>query len=229
MGPFVEELNGFGLGQRRDRELPLAGDVQRLSARHEQAQLGARAQKGGHVWGSRDHLLEVVERKEDPALADMLREVSLSTEPACDGRHDELRVADPDERHPQDSVLELADQFRREIERETSLARPSGSGQRQETYVLPADQFQGRRELALAPDQPGRRQREVRPVEAAKRRKLILAQLVQAKRRGEVLQAVIAEVATSLSMRSRVAWETTIWAPCVTAQILAATTTSSPT
>ena len=51
-GTLAEELNGLGLGERRNRELPLPSDVQRLPARHEQPQLAARAQKGGHVWDS---------------------------------------------------------------------------------------------------------------------------------------------------------------------------------
>ena len=133
------------------------------------------------------------------------------------------------ERHPEDAVLVGADQLGGDLERQPGLAGPARPGDRDQARAV-AQQVEHLVDLALAAEQRGGRHRQVGGVERLQRREVVVAELVEPRRRGEVLEPVLAEVAHArLSTRSRVVDESSTWPPWPAAAIRAPLCTSTPT
>ena len=143
----------------------------------------------------------------------------------------ERRVANRRERHPPDAVGEPVGRER----------RPTGArGASCPCRPAPVSVSRRRRrrseerahlgELPLAAEEGRRRHRQVRPVQAPKRRELAVAELVEPLGRAQVLESVLAEVADGASASTSVAVEAeiTTWPPCAAAAIRAARCTSAP-
>ena len=129
-------------------------------------------------------------------------EAVVGADRCSDRTLDEGRVAQRLERNPEDAVGELLDRFGRELEREARLAASARPRQRQQAVRAyePSSLF----ELALPADERRRLDRQVRPIERLQWREVLVAELVQALGRGQVLEAMVAEV-TQLRLRCRAA------------------------
>ena len=149
-----------------------------------------------------DDLLEVVEEHEQPLVRHVLDQAVVGADRRSDRALDERGIAERLQRNPEDAVGELLDRVGRELERQARLAAPAGAGERHQ--AMRANERPGLLELALASDERGRLDRQVRPIERPQRREVLVAELVQALRRAQVLEAMLAEVA-QLRCRSRAA------------------------
>ena len=111
-----------------------------------------------------------------------------------DLRGQEPGIRQRSERHPEDAVVEPTDELRRDLEREACLARPARARKRQEARPVREhrDEFL---ELPVAADERERDDRQVGRVECPEGREVALAELEEALRADQVLQAMLAEVA----------------------------------
>ena len=124
LGEHLERRQPFGIGEveRRDRELLLARDAERRTARGHDLQAGRRAEQRRDRRGRGEDLLEVVEYEEQGLVAQVLghavdRELAaadLHAEGVGDGRGHELRIGDRRERYPERAV---DDEFRENLHR----------------------------------------------------------------------------------------------------------------
>ncbi len=130
---------------------------------------------------------------EQPLVRDVLDQPVVGADRGSDRALDEGGVAERLQRNPEDTVGELLDRLGRELEREPRLAASAGARERDQPML--AKELTCLLELALPPDERGRLNREVRPVEGLERREVPVAELVQALRAREVLEPVVAEVA----------------------------------
>ena len=121
-------------------------------------------------------------------------DVLLGAERLRDGRQDELRVVERRERHPEDAVREAVGRGARRLQREACLADAARAGERQQARLARAQEVGERVELAGAAEERRRGDGQVGAVEALQRRELGAAELVDPLGRGEVLEAVLAEV-----------------------------------
>ena len=199
--PRQEEPDTFLVDERRHGVLLLAAQMHRLATRHEHLQIRACADELGHVGGRGEEVLEVVEVDEQPLVGDVPDHV-LGVERLRRRVEHELRVAQRRERHPVHAVGERFGDGARGLQREPCLAAPACARQRQQTRAV-EQQRAHLRELSLPTEERRRRHGQVGAVEAPERRKLLVSQLVEPLRRGEVLQPVLAEVAQPLGGRQR--------------------------
>ena len=81
----------------------------------------------------------------------------------------------------------------RYLQRESSLPRPARPGDGHQARPV-AEQLKQLVELALASEQRARRHRQVRRIERLQRRKVVRAELVEPRRRGQVLEPVLAQI-----------------------------------
>ena len=147
-------------------------------------------------------MLEVVEQKQQPAVADLLRRRSASAERARSRSRDHVAgVRHRGERHPPHALRVAIRSGAGRLQRKPRLAAAAGSGQRQHAHVVAGEQRLQRVELTRAPEERCRRDREVRPVQALQRRERGVSELVEPLGRGEVLQPVLAEVAQACVAR----------------------------
>ena len=168
--------------------------MQRDPTRDEQAKAAARSEEVAHGRGRIEEVLEVVEEQQELPSAEKPGEVVRRSDDLCDLRGQKLAVGEAGERHPEDAVALRAHELGRDLEREPGLSRAARAGEREQARAVrePRDElFQ----LALPAHERARRDRQVRRVERAERREVARAELVEALGAGEVLQAVLAEVA----------------------------------
>jgi hypothetical protein len=125
-------------------------------------------------------------------------------------------------------VLELAEEGQRlrersRLERQARLAGAARAGHCQQTGRRRGEERAHLGELPLAAEKGRRRHRQVRPVQAPKRRELAVAELVEPFGRAQVLESVVAESRTQPGPTSvAVEAEITTWPPCAAAAIRAA-------
>jgi hypothetical protein len=67
----AEQFDRFGLGEGKHRVLDLSSHPKQLPARDEELEVGAGLDQRGERGRRLDHLLEIVEQKQELALADM--------------------------------------------------------------------------------------------------------------------------------------------------------------
>ena len=79
--------------------------------------------------------------------------------------------------------------------------RPTGQGQQPD--VRPREKLRSLGELVYTPEKRRRRNREVRPIEGFQGRKSLLAQLIHPLRRGQILEAMLAEILQSIGLHER--------------------------
>src|SRR5205823_267957 len=104
----------------------------------------------------------------------------------------ESRVSERAEGNPEDTIRDRADELGRDLKREPRLARAARPGDRDEPSI--AEQLDELGHFSLAAEERARRDRKIRGVERPERRELIIAELEEAFRLGQVLQSVLAEV-----------------------------------
>ncbi len=139
-------------------------------------------------------MLEVVEEEQELSPAEEAREVVGSPDRLCDLRGQELGIRETRERDPEDAVVELPDELRRDLEREACLARAARAREGDEARPV-REHRDELLELLLAADERDRDDRQVGCVERPEGRELALAELEEALCADQVLQAVLAEVA----------------------------------
>ena len=201
-------LAKVGHGERRHGIFVLAREVKRRAARDECLQIRCRGEKRANSRAGIEELLEVVEDEEEVLVAQVvlqrLGERLAGPFPhrkrLGDRRDEEMRIADRGEVDEEDSVLEIRDQFRRHLERETGLAGATRSRERDKPNALSAQEGNGLLHLLLAPDQHRRLNRQIRgpPFKSLQGRKVVLEprnhELVEPLRLCEVLETVLPEV-----------------------------------
>ena len=139
-------------------------------------------------------MLEVVEENEERPAAEEAGEVVRRPDRLRELRGEELGIGEPRERHPEDAVGERPDELGRDLERESGLAGAAGPGDRHEARPV-REHGDELLELALAPDERHRDDREIGGVERPERRKLPVSELEEALVSDQVLEPVPAEIA----------------------------------
>ena len=168
--------------------------MERRPARHEEAGAGAGPEDRADSRSGIEEVLEVVEEEQELSPAKEPGQVVGCPDRLRNLGGQELGVREPRERHPEDAVMEPADELGGDLEREPGLSRPSGAGEREETR--PVRELRNELlELLLAPDERCRDDGEVGCVERAERGKVPLAELEEAFCADQVLQPVLAEIA----------------------------------
>ena len=127
---LAEERHGLVADERREVELGLTLDPQRLAARREQPQGGHGGDElGQRTGGVRQELLEVVADHVRASFADAggdrRRIRRRRAEPVGHRRQDELRVSERPERDEDRSSLRVVAEQARELDREARLAGSS--------------------------------------------------------------------------------------------------------
>ena len=230
MGALDEQCRRILLQKRLEPVLVLAGNTERRSARYEHPYLGACAKDSADDGSSGEEMLEVVKEQQEFPPAEEGREVIGS--PDCLGnlRGQELGIRETRERHPEDAVIDPADELRSDLERESRLARAARARDGEEARPV-REHRDELLELPLAADERNRDDRQVGRVERPEWRELALTELEEALGADQVLKRCSprSRIGASASRRRRVVPETTIWPPCAEAAIRAARWTSKPT
>ena len=137
--------------------------------------------------------------------------ISASSRPGCSSTpsawaRDETsrsRVLQRRQRHPPDAVGVGLRRLGRRLEREPRLPGSARPRQRQKPRSVSLQEVDDLGQLALAAEERRRRHGEVRPIEAPERREGAVAELVDALGRGEVLEAVLAEIDERVALEQR--------------------------
>ena len=190
---LAEKLDRLRLREGRDRILDLAVDPQQLPARDHQLQVGAVLEQRAELRRRLDDLLEVVEQQEEVALGDVLCKALLRPERLCDRLCDERRLAQRGEPDPEDAGHERRHEVGGSLEGEPGLAGTAGPAERDHASAV-AEHVHDLVSLFLPPDEGGRRPRQVGVRDRLQRRKVLLPELEERDRLGEVLQSVLAEL-----------------------------------
>src|SRR5437867_6623578 len=90
---------------------------------------------------------------------------------------------------------ETRQQLCRELQRETRLSRPAGTGQRQQPIRRISCQGECGLELMPPAEERGRRNRQIRSMQCLERWKGRFAELVETERGRQILEPVLAEIA----------------------------------
>ncbi len=203
-----------GKGERGDGQEVLAADPERLSARHQNLELGAPLQQVRETLGCLHDLFEVVEQEQHPLPLEPLRQhlerLLVARPPPADRPNDgfERRVRVPSRREVDevDAVLETFDLVGRRLEGEASLPDPARAGQRQQPHAGRVQEIPDHAQLSLPAQELGRLRRQVvRPAAQRRERGEIASErgmdeLEDALRLEEVLQPVLAQVAEPCSL-----------------------------
>ena len=193
-GSLDEECGRLLLRKRLEPVLVLPRHTERRSARDEHPYLGAGAEDLADDGSGGEEVLEVVEEEQELPPAEESREVVGGPDGLGDLRGQELGIRETRQRHPEDAVVELPDEFRRELESEPCLARAARARDGDEARPV-REHRDELLELPLAADERDRDDRQVGCVERPEGRELALAELEEALGADQVLQAVLAEVA----------------------------------
>ncbi len=116
---------------------------------------------------------------------------------------DERWVLKRGERNPSDAIRKELGRFSRRLQRQPSLARSTGPGERDKPRLVASEEVADRRQLLLATDECCRRNRQIRAVERLERWKLALAELPDPFRCRKILEAVLAQVAQATTTDER--------------------------
>ena len=189
-----EQRRGVPDRKRLQTVLVLARDPERRAAGHEHADAATRADHRAHGRGGVEQMLEVVEEEQQPPAPEEAAEVVGRPDRLRDLRVEELGIGEPGERHPEDSVALGSDELGRDLERESRLSGAARPRHGDEARAV--GQQRGELvDLPLPADERARREREVRRIQAAQRREVAVAELVEPLGVGKVLQPVLSEVA----------------------------------
>ncbi len=169
--------------------------LQELSARDDDVEVGTCRQQVSQPARSVQQVLEVVQQEQHAHVADERPERLLARPEGLSGLvEDEARIAHWSERHPEDTVGILVGRLRRSLQRQPCLAGAAGAGEGEQANIVTGEQLDDLRELALAADERRRRHREIRAVERLQDGEVACTQLVDALGGPEVLEAVLAEI-----------------------------------
>ena len=197
-----EQLDSIATLHRGHGVHVLSLQLQPLSARHDDDGPLDRTQVGDRPGDRGKQVLSVVEQKQGLLSSQANRQPVATVDIRFDAklkrladreRH-ERRVLKRRQRSPPDSIRVLVRNLRACVQRESRLPCSTRPGQSDETHPVTLQQRHELRQLAIAPEERRRRHRQVRPVQALERWELLIAELVQLLGRGEVLQAVPAEL-----------------------------------
>ena len=166
-----EVVAAGGRLQRGDGIDPLGGEPKWRAARHEELDVGrgrgdARDQRCGL-----DDVLEVVEHEQELAALQMPAKIHLErlvarradAESLGGGGQDEILVLQRREADKHDAVGEIVEKSRGDLDGDSGLARPAGSGQRDELDLRPLEEVGHLADLALATDEGRRLGRQAHP------------------------------------------------------------------
>ena len=168
--------------------------MKRTPTRREDAQPDGVREKRSYGRCRVEDVLEVVEQQQYVLSLQEAGQAVAGTDGLRDLRLDEPRLSESREWHPEHPVAERPDELGRDLQGEARLpgsARP-GDGH---LPCVGAEKRNYLRELALAPDERARRERQVRGVERLERGKVAASELKQLLCRAEVLEAMLPEVA----------------------------------
>ncbi len=138
-------------------------------------------------------MLEVVQQEQQPPVSDRRCQLSGRSERATRRVEDGCRVGDGGERNPPDSLRVLVRGGACCLQRESGLATAARAGEGQQPR--PREELADLAQLPVAPEERRRRYGQVRLVERLQRREVVRSELVDAFRGGEVLEAVLAQIA----------------------------------
>ena len=172
----------------------LGGDAQRLPTRREDADLPAPRHQRGDVPGCIDDLLEVVQKQEAGRAVEVICEHAVGPDCVRDRGQNESCIPNGREVDEPDAIREALRRLCRGSECEAGLADAAGTRDRHDARGAVAEKPQNVGKLLLAANQRVRRDRQVRTVETSERREVGCAVLEDALGRGEILEAVLAEV-----------------------------------
>ena len=193
---------------------------------------GALGNEPSEVGGRLDHLLQVVEHEQALAVAEVSRKIALGPDGVGHCRQDESRVTERRQRYEPHPVGEGIGRLARGRNRKPCLAHAPRAGDRDDASAVVRQKPRDVEELLLPADERVGRNRQIRSVEALQRRELAAAELVEAYRRREILQPMLAEVAQldrpRFEQRNRGRGRQ-VCPPWPTAAIRAARWTSMPT
>ena len=131
---------------------------------------GAAASRSASAGAASTSVLEVVDEKQEPLLGKEVAQALAERNGAAlpqperlrDRRQHERGIGDRRERDEEHALREVLDELGGSLQPEPGLARPSRPGERQQTHILPPQPLDDPGDLALAPDQRGRLDRQVR-------------------------------------------------------------------
>ena len=201
--PIDEKCDGVGRGERVELVFHLARQAQRRPARHEHLKIRRLRQQVGDAGRGGQQVLEVVEQQEHRAAAQEAAKIVARADRLRDLGEHQFRIRERAQAHPEHAISKRADAFRRDMEREARLARASRPGDGDEAPA--AKQREKFLNFLLAPEQRARRDGKVGRVERAQRRELASPELEESLRPGQVLEAVLAEVANRVRGAEQVA------------------------
>ena len=182
------------MGQWGHRILLLASEAQGLPAGRQHTEVRTGGEQGSHTGRRLQHMLEVVEQEEHGTVGDVLGQAALGPEHASRRLHHQDGISQRRQRDPPDPVGVAVRGRTRSLKREAGLPGPTRPGQSEEAG--PAFQQAPRfGQLPFPPQERGHRDGQVRLMQAFERREFGVAELVDTLGCGEVLQAVLAEVA----------------------------------
>ena len=175
-----EELDRVGRLERREWELLLCIDAQRLAAGREDRKPAGPGDQPGHVGGRIHDVLEVVEDEQHPPhlqvrrkrLQQRLTGALPHTHRLRDRRNHKPRVGERRESHEQHAVGEVLDQLQSRLHGQPRLPRASRAGQRDHPASARPDRARQLGQLALAAHQPPPWYGQVGVAEAAQRREV---------------------------------------------------------
>ena len=147
---------------RRQVVLELAGDPERLAARHDETEQRSRCQELGERPGDcRQELFEVVEDEMSLVLADARRNRSSGVlggaEVLGDQRNDEGRIADGGERYEDRPAVGLLREESSQLDREARLAGAARADDRERSRIVVEPHRRRLDELPLAAEEVRRR------------------------------------------------------------------------
>ena len=139
-------------------------------------------------------MLEVVEQEQELPPAEESRQVVRGPDRLGKLRRQELGIREAREGRPEDPVLEAPDELRGSLKREARLARAARARDGDEPRPV-GEQRDQLLELTLAADERDRDDGQIGGVERPEGREVALSELEEALCAGQILQAVLAEIA----------------------------------
>ena len=143
-------------------------------------------------------MLEVVEHEQERMIGNVLGQRPLGADGLFCRREHEPRIVEWRKGHPKDALLEPVGGGSGGLQCEPRLADAARSSERHQARRVCGQQRGDLGQLMLAAQERRRRHGKIRPVEALQRRVLELAELVDPLRRGQILEAMLAEIVQAL-------------------------------
>jgi hypothetical protein len=136
-------------------------------------------------------------------LAQLAARLLLDLEHLRQSRDQQVCVAEGCQWHPPQAVGIRLGGFGHRLEREPALPRTLGPPQREKTEIVALQELDDLGQLALPPEERGRRSWEVRLTQAQERREDSIAELEDALWRSEILEAVLAKIDEGVAPEQR--------------------------